>query len=185
MDLSSTIEARSDQMNADDLLSGPRTYTIDRVTAGNDDQPVQVHLVETPGRPWKPSKSMRRVLVAAWGPEADAYAGRRVTLYRNPEIAFGGQKVGGIEASHLSHLDKPMNLALTVTRGKKRAVKVQPLSAQEAQAAPRAIEVPVLPSVEAYRDYYSRRQQEGASPQELTEIRSAAENITTEEPANA
>ena len=90
MDLSSTIAPKSDQLNADDLLTGPRTFTIEKVTQGTAEQPVNIHLTESPGRPWKPSKSMRRVLVSAWGPDGNTYNGRHVTLYRNPDIKFGG-----------------------------------------------------------------------------------------------
>lgn len=128
MDLTKSIEPRSDQLNAEDLLASPRTFTIEKVTAGNDEQPVDIHLVEHPGRPYKPSKSMRRVLVAAWGVHASEYVGRRLTLYRDPEVKFGGIAVGGIKVSHLSHIDKRMSLSLTVTRGKRAPHKVEPLN---------------------------------------------------------
>jgi hypothetical protein len=127
MDLTESIAPKSDQINAEDLLTGPRTFTIERVSAGSDEQPVDVHLVELPGRPYRPSKSMRRVMVAAWGAEASAYAGRRLTLYRDAEVTFGRDKVGGIKISHLSHIEKRMALALTVTRGKRAPHVVEPL----------------------------------------------------------
>jgi len=128
MDLTESIAPKSDQINADDLISGPVTVTITEVRKGTPEQPVDVHLVEFPGRAYKPSKSMRRILVSAWGPEASAYTGRRITLVRNPEITFGKDKVGGIEISHLSHLPKPLTVALTATRGKRRSFTVQPLA---------------------------------------------------------
>src|SRR5699024_6986628 len=93
MDLTESIAPKSDQINAEDLLSGPRTFTIEKVTAGSAEQPVNVHLREFPGRPYRPSKSMRRVMVAAWGSDASAYTGRRITLYRDPEVTFGKDKV--------------------------------------------------------------------------------------------
>ena len=128
MDLSDSIIPKSDQLNAEDLLSGPRTVTVEKVTAGNAEQPVFVHLVEFPGRPFKPSKTVRRILVSAWGRESSAYTGRRMTLYCDPTVRFGGIEVGGIRVSHLSHIDKPMNLALTVTRGKRAQTHVEPLT---------------------------------------------------------
>lgn len=131
MDLTETIAPKSDQMNADDLMSGPRTFTITEVRkAASPEQPVDIVLAEFPeGRPFKPSKSMRRVMVAAWGKEADAYVGRRLTLFRDPEITFGRDKVGGIRISHMSHLpdNKRMTLALTMTRGKRSPFVVEPL----------------------------------------------------------
>lgn len=105
------------------------TVTITEVTQGNAEQPVNVNTVETPGRPYKPSKSMRRVMVAAWGKDASAYAGRRLTLYCNPEIKFGGTKVGGIEISHMSDIDADLKVSLTATRGKKKLHTVKPLAA--------------------------------------------------------
>lgn len=127
MDLTQTIAPRSDQINADDLIGGPVTVTVESVVAGNAEQPVDVRLVEFPGRAYRPSKSMRRVLVAAWGADSTAYTGRRLTLYRDPEVTFGRDKVGGVKISHLSHIDKRLSIALTVTRGKRALHTVEPL----------------------------------------------------------
>jgi hypothetical protein len=127
MDLTRSIEPNSSQVNADDLIASDRTVTITGVEAGSAEQPVFVHLQEIPDRTWRPSKSMRRVLVAAWGPEASNYVGRRVTLTRNPDITFGRERVGGIEVAAMSHIEKPLTVALTATRGKRKNFTVQPL----------------------------------------------------------
>ena len=134
MDLSGTVEPKSDQLNADDLITGPRTFTVERVSAGSSEQPVNVHLAELPGRPYRPSKTMRRLLIAAWGQDGSAYVGRALTLYRNPDIKFGGIAVGGIEISAMSHIDKPLNVSLTATRGKKKGYTVEPLQQSQPQA---------------------------------------------------
>lgn len=127
MDMTASIEPRSDQVNADDLLTGPRTVTIERVTVGAAEQPWDFHLVETPGRVYRPSKSMLRVIIAAWGSDSEVCAGRRLTLYREPSIRFGKDEVGGIRISHMSHIAGPLKLALTVSRGKRDPFVVQPL----------------------------------------------------------
>ena len=127
MDLTESIAPRSDQLNADDLISGPVTVTIQDVVEGTPEQPVDVRLVEFPGRAYRPSKSMRRVIVMAWGSKSPAYIGRRLTLVRNPEITFGKDKVGGIEIAAMSDLPKPLTVALTATRGRRKAFTVQPL----------------------------------------------------------
>ncbi len=132
MDLSDTIAPTSDQLDAVDLLGGPRTFTIEKVSAGNAEQPVNIKLAEFP-RVWRPGKSMRRVLVACWGPDAATYVGRRVTLFCDTTVRFGGQEVGGTRISHLSHIEKPQKVALLVTRGKSAMYVVQPL----VEAAPR------------------------------------------------
>lgn len=127
LDLTESIAPKSDQLNADDLISGPRTFTITEVKPGSPEQPFDFHLAEFPGRPYRPSKSMRRVMVEAWGRNASEYAGRRLTLYREPTIKFGGQEVGGIRISHMSHIAKPLRMALTEARGKRAPFIVQPL----------------------------------------------------------
>jgi len=128
MDLTESIAPKSDQLNAEDLLAGPRTFTVEKVTKGSAEQPVDIHLVEFPGRPFRPSKTVRRILVNAWGPDANAYTGRRMTLYRDPAVKFGGMDVGGIRVSALSNIDKPLSVALTVSRGKRAPYTVQPLA---------------------------------------------------------
>lgn len=131
MDLTTTIVPKSDQLNADDLMVAPVTVTIKDVQQGTLEQPVNVNLVEYPGRAYRPSKSMRRVMVAAWGPETSSYVGHRLTLFRNPEIKFGADKVGGIEISHLSHIDKPLTVALTATRGKRKNFTFLPITERD------------------------------------------------------
>lgn len=133
MDIATTTAPKSDQLNAEDLLAGPMTFTIKEVTEGTSEQPVNIHLAEMPGRPYRPSKSMRRVLLNAWGRETAPYAGRRITLYRDASVKFGPDAVGGIKISHLSHIDRPIGVALTVTRGKRATHTVDPLKEAPAQ----------------------------------------------------
>lgn len=128
-DMTESIAPRSDQLNAEDMLTGPRTVTITEVRRGSVEQPVDVVTAEFgPGRPFKPSKTVRRIMVAAWGPDASAYVGKRMTLYRDPAVRFGGQDVGGIRVSHMSGIDKPLTLALTVSKGKRAPHVVKPLA---------------------------------------------------------
>ena len=127
MDISDTLAPNSDQLDAIDLLGGPQTFTITKVSAGKDDQPVNVHLAEFP-RVWRPGKSMRRVLAACWSTDASTWIGRRVTLYCDESVRFGNDVVGGTRISHLSHLDKPKSIPLLVSRGKSATFRVQPLA---------------------------------------------------------
>jgi hypothetical protein len=125
-DMSDTIAPKSDQLDSVDFLQGPRTFTIERVSKGDAEQPVQIHLVDFP-RPWRPGKSMRRVLVACWGADASTYVGRRVQLFCDPKVVFGGQAVGGTRIAALSHIDKAKQVPLLVARGKSAIFTVQPL----------------------------------------------------------
>lgn len=128
MDISGTIEPNSEQVNAEDLLAGPVTVTITGVEKGTADQPVFIRLQEYPGRTFRPAKSMRRILVAAWGSEAASYVGRRMTIYNDPTVKWGGQAVGGVRISALSDITAPLTVALTVTRGKRAPFTVAPLT---------------------------------------------------------
>lgn len=120
-------EPRSDQVNADDLIGGPVTVTVKAVNEGKAEQPYDFELVEYPGRCYRPNKSMLRVLIDAWGDDGQQYAGRRMTLYRDPSVRFGPDAVGGIRISHLSDIDKSHTSLITVTRGKRKPYTVQPL----------------------------------------------------------
>lgn len=139
MDISAAAQPRSDQINADDLIGGPQVVHITGVRRGSSEQPVEIVTEEFgEGRPWRPSKSMIRVLIAAWGKDASVYAGRRLMLYRDPEVRFGKEAVGGIRVSAMSHINEKLTLALTVTRGRRAPYTVEPLpdEAPKRQAAP-------------------------------------------------
>jgi len=134
MDISETLAPRSDQQNFDDYLAGPRTVTVSAAHVVNGEQPVVLELAEYPGRPYKPNKSMRRVIAKAWGTETDNYVGKRLTLVGNPDVRYGGKAVGGIEIAAMSGIGKLLKMPLTETRGKKRDFTVQPLPDAPKQA---------------------------------------------------
>ena len=155
MDLTQTIEADSTQVNADDLTAGGRTITITDVTAGTTEQPVYIHSSEFPDKTFRPNKSMRRVLVQAWGPQASDYIGRRVTIYRDPSVKWAGQEVGGVRISHLSHIDGPLRLQLTTTRGKRAPFTVDPLPDAPAPAGPTVEQVRASEDINELRDLWT------------------------------
>jgi hypothetical protein len=128
-DMSAAIVPKSDQLNSDDLIAGPRTIRITdvRITAGTE-QPVSIYFDGDNGKPWKSCKSMSRVLVAAWGPDAKKYVGRSVTLYREPSVKWAGMEVGGIRISHMSDIERPITMALTATKGSRKPYTVNVLA---------------------------------------------------------
>jgi hypothetical protein len=127
LDLTESLAPKSDQLDAIDLVGSPRTFTIENVTRHNAEQPFNYHLAEFP-RVWRPGKSMRRVLAAAWGADASKHIGQRVTLYCDPSVQFGNDTVGGTRISHMSGLEKPLKVPLLVKRGKSAMFTVQPLT---------------------------------------------------------
>ena len=129
-DMAAIIQPKSDQLNADSLLDGPKTIKITKVTVTPSvEQPCTVHYEGEEGRPYKPCKSMARVMVLVWGGDSKAYVGKSMTLYHDPEVKWGGMKVGGIRISHMSDMKSNAPLMLTVTRGKKAPYSVKPLAA--------------------------------------------------------
>lgn len=128
-DMTPIIQARSDQQNADDFMGGTRTITITKVTlTPGSEQPCSVYFTGDEGKPWKPCKSMARVLVLVWGPDSKQYVGKSLTLYRDPDVKWGGLAVGGLRISHMSDMKSNAPLMLTVTRGKKAPYTVKPLA---------------------------------------------------------
>ena len=131
VDMSRFVEAKSDQLNADDLIGSPRTITVSRVTGNDGDQPVSIHYEGDGGKPFKPCKTMRRILLAVWGRNAADYVGRSMTLYRDDSVTFGGLNVGGIRISHMTHIDKETLVVVMKTKGKKAGIKILPLQMQQ------------------------------------------------------
>ena len=178
VDIAKAIEPRSDQQNYDDYVAGPRTVTVTEVDRDKE-QRVSIHLAEHPGRPFKPSKTNLRLVAQAWGTEAAAWTGRRMTLAGDPTVKFGGQQVGGIRVVALSHIDKPFTAALTTTRGKRATYKVDALP-----DAPTPPPIPAFKTEDDARTYWLKRRDEGATPDELAAIQAAAPTTPTEQESN-
>lgn len=167
IDISDTLTAKSDQLNADDLIGGAITVQITNVSKVSGDQPVSVHI--TGGhQPWKPCKTMRRLLVAAWGSNASAWIGRWLVLYRDPSIRFGPDAVGGIRVRQMSHIDRPLSVSLAVSKGKKAAHKIEPFQPpqeRKAQERPTADLEQVLADAElTVNDLDDWRESNGKGP---------------------
>lgn len=127
MNISKLRQSNSAQINADDILSGPVTVTITDAIESTSDQPLFVSVAEFPNKTYRPSLTMRKVLGAVMGDETDNWIGRRVTLFRNPEIKFGREKVGGIQISHVSGIEGPVEVSVLVKRGVRETFRVDPL----------------------------------------------------------
>ena len=140
--LKDTIVPKSDQLNADDLITGPVTVQITSIKRGNQEQPISMG-ISGGFQPYKPCKSMRRVMIAIWGDNGHDWVGRWLTLFCDPSVKFGGVKVGGIRISHMSGITAPQSLMLTTTRSKRAEFIVQPLVEPQAE-----YEKKVLPGLE-------------------------------------
>jgi len=145
-DMSAVIIPKSDQLNADDLIAGPITIKVTGVNIRpGTEQPISISFEGDNGKPWKPCKSMCRVMVTAWGADSKKYAGRWMTLFREPTVKWGGMEVGGIRISHMSDIDSALTMALTMTRANKKPFTVKPILASKTATradAPPAVQSP-------------------------------------------
>jgi hypothetical protein len=182
-DLSLTIAPKSDQLNADDMIGGKTmTITVTKVSLCKEpDQPIAIGFDGDNGKPYKPGKSMRRVLVNIWGPDGSKYVGRRMTLFRDEKIQFGGTAVGGIRISHMSDIDEPVTMALTMTKASRKPFTVRPLAAvTEPVAKPTMTaedwanaQMKLLPAMETEDEFYSWVQKTGLA---MTKLKSNDES---------
>jgi hypothetical protein len=167
-----------------DYLTGPRVFTVAGASDYLDEKrrpKVSVHLAEAPDRPFKPSATNLRLIVIGWGQDDTTWVGRRIKLDLDPEVRFGGEKVGGIRVVALSDMEQPFTAKLPTTRGKKAEFRVEKLD-----NAPAAPPIPVFATEDDARTYWMQRRDAGATPEELAAIQNAApKNPTNEELSNA
>ena len=128
--IAKSIVPKSDQLNAEDLLSGPITVTVTDVKQGTAEQPIAI-LIDGERQPYKPCKTMRKMLVFCWSDQAANWIGKRMTLYADPDVKWAGVAVGGIRISHLSGIESQVMLMLSETKGKRKPIMVKPLLPDE------------------------------------------------------
>lgn len=127
-----SIEPKSDQLNADDLLAGPKIVKVAAVKGVESDkqQPIVI-LLEDGLRPYKPCKTMRRILVSLYTADGAKWVGHKLRLFRDPEVMLSGVKVGGIRISHVTGIDSPRTFIMTVGRGRRVEITIHPLEEQQ------------------------------------------------------
>ncbi len=131
--LRDALAAKSDQLNALDIVGCEPVIRIRDVTVRRGDQPVSIYFDGDNGKPWKPSKGMLRVLAFAWGEDETKWIGRHAKLYFEPSVRYAGEAVGGIRIKALSDIDKGgILLALAISKQKREPYKVAFLEVQQA-----------------------------------------------------
>lgn len=147
MTMKKFIEPKSDQLNADDLIIGKRIIRITKVkVTETGTQDCTISYEGDNGKPYKPCKGMGKIIVHAWGENPQNYVGKYLELFRNPEVRFGKDKVGGIEISAMSDIPAEFEFALTVSRGFKKPVKIKKLSPPAATASSQPAALPEIPA---------------------------------------
>lgn len=193
MNMLDAIAPKSDQINAEDLVGRTITVTVRdvQIRAGQE-QPISV-AVEESDKVFRPCKTTARLMVQAWGPDASKYAGRKMTLYRDPSVKWGGVAIGGIRISHMSHLDAPLVIALAENKKNRKVHTVQPLQIEKQVASPDALTLDAArelvegaPDLDALRAVWSRKAMAPfrAELQTLLDERKAALAPPTDEPTD-
>lgn len=137
-DITPFIQAKADQLNADDLVGGPIVARIVEVRiVGGLEQPVAV-ILDGDHKPWKPCKTSMRILAAMWGTDSSKWAGRTVRLFRDPAVKYGGVEVGGIRVSGMSDIDGPKKVTLASSKKAKTTYQIEPLRATQAPQTSKA-----------------------------------------------
>jgi hypothetical protein len=130
-DIAPFVEAESDRITADDLIAGPRTFTIARIegTMAEGKRRMVVHLAGSPGKPFMPCKGMVRLLGQIWGPDAAQWVGRGITLFRDPDVRFGADLTGGVRIAAVTHIDSPQNVSVRASQKKIKGYNIKPMAA--------------------------------------------------------
>lgn len=134
-DMSATIIAKSDQWNAQDIVGQHVVGVIREVRIKadkGDDQPVDI-LFEGEKKAFRPCKGVRRLLVKAWGPDANAYIGRALELFCDPSVTWAGKEEGGIRVSRMSHIAAPFTFAMRTSRQATKPYQIKPLQLDDPQ----------------------------------------------------
>lgn len=137
-DMSSTIIARSDQINAADLIGTTRTVTVKevRIKAG-DDQPVTI-MIEGDKKAFRPCKGVRRLLVRVWGADASKYIGHSMELFCDESVTWAGKEEGGIRVKAMTGLDEQIIEYMRVSKAATKPYKILPLQIdQRTEAKPK------------------------------------------------
>lgn len=126
-DITHTLEAKADQLNADDLIGGPIIVQIMDARLVNDPKQPVIIDIGRKGRPWKPCKTMRRLLSRLMSTDISSWVGRWLELYNDTSVTYGGRAVGGVRVSAVSGIQEAVTVPLAETRGRKREWTVRPL----------------------------------------------------------
>lgn len=125
-DILQTITAKSDQLNACDLIAASITVKVLGVTVNKSDQPVSIQ-IDGEHQPFKPCLTVRRILAKLWGPSSNEWVGHSMTLYCDESIMWAGEKAGGIRVSHITGITSEQSVVTRASKHKVMSYIVKPL----------------------------------------------------------
>jgi len=117
-DLAAMNVAKSDQLDAVDLLAAPIVVRITAVQRGKSaEQPMDIGISDRKV-PWRPCLTMRRLMAAAWGDDPAGWLSKWVRLGRDPSVEWGKKAVGGVRILAMSAMTNPPPFTIQTGRGK-------------------------------------------------------------------
>lgn len=139
-DMSDFTGSSSEFLAANDVLE-PRiveiidTYvdidSVNNQTGGGKSKdtpnPVCIVLKGYEHKVWRPGVNTRRVLRGLYGSQPANYIGKKLRLYRDPNVTFGRNKSGGVRISHASGLKEEVYIPVTPSAGRSDNWKIEPL----------------------------------------------------------
>ena len=134
-ELAQALAPKSDQLNADDLITCNKVIVITgvKIDLGSEQKTI-INYEGDNGKPWKPSKGMGRVLAEILGGDPSLWAGNSVELYRDKSVSFGKEKnCGGIRICGMSAVKTRTTMLITSSKGKKSSITIEPIAVQQAQ----------------------------------------------------
>lgn len=143
-DIRHILEAKSDQLNAVDIMGSEKIITITSVEVTKD--LITVHYDGEGKKPWKiGNKTVPRILDRIWDAkgETDVWVGKTVAVHYDPTVVYAGEAVGGIRPHAASHIDSKQIVKTREMRGNKlKGFEILPLrlEAVKGSATPRVVE---------------------------------------------
>lgn len=132
VDISQSLLAKSDQLNAADLID-PIAIQIDKVNYDPDRvQPLWIYYNKLEN-PWKPSKGMRKIIAsdAILGLETDNWTGARLRIFRESSVKYAGKAVGGVEISEFDGITSKKSFPVRTAKMGTKAIDINPLVLSE------------------------------------------------------
>jgi len=177
-DISKALQAKSDQLNADDLIGREMHVKITGVNYDEDrkQQKLWIYYDQDPEqkKPWKPCKSMLRILAYIWTTDAEKYVGRELLLYRDESVKYAGEEVGGIRVKAASHISSAQTIRVALTKHSKKAHYIDKLetkpSVEERAETAKSMAIQEIRRFDSLEDLYNWSEENDALLQKMERL---------------
>lgn len=190
IDLTDTIKAKSDQLNASEIASSMTIKITKATKKASSDQPISIFYEGDDGKPWKPCLSMRRVIAHLWGERVDM-TGRYITLVCDPTVTWGGEAVGGIRISAMSNIDSKKKVPLRASKHKVKqytidSIDVAAVPDVDAEAILEGAKEAAAAGIDEYKKYFGalNNDERKSIQHKHEELKAIAEGDTDEQEHN-